>query len=47
MNFYKKCNAKPYFFLVNDTTLASDNPLYCGKNIESNHEKYQHYRLEK
>ena len=26
MNFYKKCTAKPYSFLVNDTTLASDNP---------------------
>ena len=25
MNFYKKFTAKPYSFLVNDTTLASDN----------------------
>ena len=27
MNLYKKCNAKPYSFLVTDTTLSSDNPL--------------------
>ena len=26
MNLYKKCTAKPYSFLVIDTTLASDNP---------------------
>ena len=25
MNFYKKCTAKPYSFLVIDTILASDN----------------------
>ena len=25
MNLYKKCTAKPYLFLVIDTTLASDN----------------------
>ena len=23
MNIYKKCTEKPYYFLVNDTTLAS------------------------
>ena len=27
MNLYKKCAAKPYFFLVIDITLVSDNPL--------------------
>ena len=27
MNLYKKCTAKPYSFLVVDTTLASHNPL--------------------
>ena len=27
MTFYKKRTLKPYFFLVNDATLASDNPL--------------------
>ena len=26
MNLYKKCTAKPYRFLVNDSTLASENP---------------------
>ena len=32
MNTYKKCSAKPYSFLVNDTTLPSDNSLIFGKN---------------
>ena len=27
INLYKKCTEKPYSFLVNDTTLASDNIL--------------------
>ena len=26
MKLYKKCPAKPYCFLVTDTTLPSDNP---------------------
>ena len=26
MNLYKKCTAKPYSFLVIDSTVASDNP---------------------
>ena len=26
-NIYKECTAEPIFFLVNDTTLASNNPL--------------------
>ena len=30
-NIYRKCTAEPYSFLVNDTTLASDNPLRCRK----------------
>ena len=30
---YKKCTAEPYSFLVNDTTLASDNPLRFRKNL--------------
>ena len=30
---YKKCTAKPYSFLVVDTTLASDNPLGFRKNL--------------
>ena len=32
-NFYRKCIAEPYSFFVNDTTLASDNPLRFRKNI--------------
>ena len=30
---FKKCSAEPYSFLVNDATLASDNPLKFRKNI--------------
>ena len=30
---YKKCTAEPYFFLVNDTTLPSDDPLRFRKNL--------------
>ena len=30
-NIYRECTAEPYSFLVNDTTLASDNPLKFGK----------------
>ena len=33
MNIYKKCTAKPYSFLVNDTTLPSDDPLRFRKNL--------------
>ena len=33
INIFKKYTAKPYSFLVNDTTLASDNPLGCRKNL--------------
>ena len=33
MKGYKKCTAKPYSFLVNDTTLPSDNPLRFRKNL--------------
>ena len=31
INIYRECNAKPYSFLVIDTTLASDNPLRFRK----------------
>ena len=34
VNIYKKCTAEPYSLLVNDTTLASDNPLRLRKNLE-------------
>ena len=30
-NIYKECTSEPYSFLVNDTTLASDNPLRFRK----------------
>ena len=32
-NIHRKCTVKPYSFLVNDTTLASDNPLRFRKNL--------------
>ena len=32
MNLFKICTAKPYYFLVNDTTLALDNPLCFRQN---------------
>ena len=33
MKIYKKYSAKPYTFLVNDTTLQSDNLLRFSKNL--------------
>ena len=33
MNIYKKCTIELYSFLVNDTTLPSDDPLRFRKNI--------------
>ena len=33
INIHKKCTDEPYSFLVNDTTLASDNPLRFRKNL--------------
>ena len=33
MKIYKKCTAEPYSFLVNDTTLPSDNRLRFRKNL--------------
>ena len=35
INIYKKCTDKPYSFLVNDTTLASDDPLGFRKNLHN------------
>ena len=32
-NIYRKCTDKPYSFLVNDTTIASNNPLRFRKNL--------------
>ena len=33
IKIYKKCTAETYSFLVNDTTLPSDNPLRFRKNL--------------
>ena len=33
MKIYKKYTAEPYSFLVNDTTLSSDDPLRFRKNL--------------
>ena len=33
INIYKKCTDKTYSFLVNDTTLSSDDPLRFRKNL--------------
>ena len=33
VNIYRKCTAEPYSFFVNDTTLASDNPLRFRINL--------------
>ena len=30
---YEKCTVEPYSFLVNDTTLQSNNPLRFRKNL--------------
>ena len=32
-DIYRNCTSQPYFFLVNDTTLASNNPLRFRKNL--------------
>ena len=33
MKIFRKYTAKPYYFLVNNTTLASDDPLRFRKNL--------------
>ena len=33
IKIYKKCTAEPYSFLVNDTTLPSNDPLRLRKNL--------------
>ena len=33
INIYRECTVEPYSFFVNDTTLASDNPLRFRKNL--------------
>ena len=32
-NIYRKCTSEPYSFLVNDTTLTSNNPLRFRKSL--------------
>ena len=36
MNFYKKCTAKTYPFIVIDSTLSLDNLLHFIKNLRKN-----------
>ena len=43
MDLCKLCTAKPYSFLVNDTALASDNPLGFRCNLFSKNIKTSHY----
>ena len=38
-NIYRKCTAEPNSFLVNETVLASDNPLRLRKNLFSIYNK--------
>ena len=38
-NIYKECTAEPYSFLVNDTTLASNDPLRFRKNLSNIYNK--------
>ena len=33
INIYRECTAEPFSFLLNDTTLALNNPIRFGKNI--------------
>ena len=33
MKIYKTCTVEPYYFVVNDATLPSDNPLTFRKNL--------------
>ena len=35
VKIYKKCTDDKYSFLVNDTTLSSDNPLRFRKNLDN------------
>ena len=49
MNLYKKCAAKAHAFLINNTTLASDNSLrfrhnVLEQNIKINHGNWWQYQ---
>ena len=39
-NIYRKCTDESYSFLINDTTLASNNPLRFRKNVFNIYNKY-------
>ena len=39
INIYKECTAEPYSCFVNDTTLASNNPLMFIKNLFNKYNK--------
>ena len=39
MNLHEKCAAKPYSFLVTDTTLISDNRLRFRKIMQKEYKK--------
>ena len=41
VNIYRKCTAEPHFFLVNDITLPSNNPLRFRKNLFGIYNKNQ------
>ena len=45
-NIYRKCTPEPYSFIVNDSTLASNNPLKFRKNIFDIYNKNHDIRLE-
>ena len=38
-NIYGNCTAEPYFFLVNDTTRGSNNPIRFRKNLFNRYNK--------
>ena len=40
-NIYRKCTVEPYYFLVNDIMLASNNPLRFRKNLFNIYNKNQ------
>ena len=42
MNLYKTCTAEPYYFLVVDTTLASDDFSRFRKNVFERIQKIRH-----
>ena len=41
-NIYRRCTAEPYSFLVNETKLASNNPLRFRRNLFNIYNKNHH-----